>query len=180
MDFTFFAGSKHCSPEKTVWGSDSGLGKRVLLPKGASNTFLVVCMALRRLDKYHHKFFLQGLGRRTKEKLKFQKAPFHKNANPHFPEKRVSGSKKPPFPSPSRWKREFSVKKSPFFYKGRQGESVFPCREQGYLDTKLPFPARVRARGNGTFWAPKPSFPGNGDSGPVWGRECPKNSLETG
>ena len=40
--------------------------------------------------------------------------------NPHFLEKRVSGSKNPLFPSA--WKREFSVKKSPFFYKGTQGK----------------------------------------------------------
>ena len=34
--------------------------------------------------------------------------------NPHFLEKRVSGSKNSHFPS--FWKREFSVKKSPFFF----------------------------------------------------------------
>ena len=77
----------------------------------------------------------------------------------HFLEKRVSGSKNPHFPS---WKREFSVKKSPFFYKGTQGK-------WGFFDRKLPFPGRVRARGNGGFWTPKPSFPLNGDSGPCLG-----------
>ena len=55
-----------------------------------------------------------------------------------------------------------TVQKSPFFYKGTH-------RKWGFLDRKLPFPAFVRARGNGGFWAPKPSFPGNGDSGPCLG-----------
>ena len=92
--------------------------------------------------------------------------------NPHFLEKRDSGSKNPPFPSS--WKREFSVKKSPFFCKGTQ-------RKWGFFDRKLPSAARVRAEGNGGFWTPKPSFPENGDSGPVWGQGnrnlCPNQVL---
>ena len=60
------------------------------------------------------------------------------------------------------WKREFSVQKSPF--------SMCSLVEKwGYLDRKLPFPAFSRTRGNGGFWTPKPSFPGNGDSGPLSG-----------
>ena len=42
-------------------------------------------------------------------------------------------------------------------------------RKWGFLDRKLPFPGLVRARGNGGFWTPKPSFPGNGDSSPCLG-----------
>ena len=63
---------------------------------------------------------------------------------------------------PSFWKREFSHKKSLFLYKGTH-------KKWGFLDRKLPFPAFVRARGNGGLWTPKPSFPGNGDSGPCLG-----------
>ena len=80
--------------------------------------------------------------------------------NPHFLEKRVLGSKNPHFPS--FWTREFSVKKSPF--------STREHMENGEcLDRKLPFPAFARETENWDFWTPKPSFPGNGDSGPCLG-----------
>ena len=73
--------------------------------------------------------------------------------NPHFLEKRVSGSKTPHFPSA--WKREFSVK-----------IPIFPVFPWGFFDRKLPF---LGQGGNGGFWTPKPSFPENGDSGPCLG-----------
>ena len=79
---------------------------------------------------------------------------------PESPFPGVSGSKNPNFPS--FWKREFSVKKSPFFYKGTH-------RKWGVLDRKLPFPAFVRARGNGGFLDPETL----GIRAPVWGRGDP-------
>ena len=89
--------------------------------------------------------------------------------DPHFLEKRVSGSKNPHFPSA--WKREFSVKKkSPFSLC-----SLVEKRE--FLTENSLFQAE---RGNGGFWAPEPSFPGNGDSGPVWGRGNPKLCIAAG
>ena len=60
--------------------------------------------------------------------------------------------------SPRSGKGSFLSKHPLFFCKGTR-------RKWGFLDRKLPFPAFVRARGNGGFWTPKPSFPGNGDSG---------------
>ena len=42
--------------------------------------------------------------------------------NPHLLEKRASGCKKHPLPLGLEKKREFSVQKSPFFYKGTQGK----------------------------------------------------------
>ena len=84
--------------------------------------------------------------------------------NPHFLEKRVSGSKNSHFPS--FWKREFSVKKSSFSYKGTH-------RKWGFLDRKLPFPAFVRARGNGGFGPRNPLFQEMGIRAPVWGRGNP-------
>ena len=66
---------------------------------------------------------------------------------------RVSGSKIPHLSSA--WKREFSVKKSPLFLQGNTGK-------WGFFDRKLPFPGREEM---GDFWTPKPSFPGNRDSG---------------
>ena len=71
--------------------------------------------------------------------------------NPHFLEKRVLGSKNPHFPS----------KKSPF-----------SAREQ-----KTPFSSPCQGGGKWGSWTPKPSFPGNGDSGPVWGQGNRKNNL---
>ena len=68
--------------------------------------------------------------------------------NPHFPKKRVSGSKKTHFPS--FWKREFSVKKSHkslFFLQGNALKIVDFSAEN----------------------SPKPSFPGNRDAGPCLG-----------
>ena len=70
------------------------------------------------------------------------------------------GPKTPISPRPYKgWKREFSVQKIPIFY-------VFPCRKKGIFRQKTPF---SRTRGNGGFWTPKPSLPGNGDSGPCLG-----------
>ena len=47
--------------------------------------------------------------------------------NPHFPEKRVSGSKNPHFPSPSqRLEKGVFGPKIPIFY-------VFPCRKKGFF-----------------------------------------------
>ena len=63
---------------------------------------------------------------------------------------------------PISWKRGFRGPKSPFFYKRTH-------RKWGFFGRKLPFPACVRATGNGGFRAPKPSFPGNGNSGPCLG-----------
>ena len=79
--------------------------------------------------------------------------------NPHFLEKRVSGSKTPISTRPG--KGGF-CQKIPFSLQGNTGK-------WGFLDRKLPFPARVRGKGNGGFWTPKPSFPRNGDSGPCLG-----------
>ena len=80
----------------------------------------------------------------------------HRGPNPHFLEKRVSGSQNPHFPS--FWKREFSAKNSPFLYKGTH-------RKWGFLDRKLPFPAFVRARGYGGFGPRNPLFQEIIDSG---------------
>ena len=80
--------------------------------------------------------------------------------NPHFLEKRVLGSKNPHFPSRlQRLEKGVFGPKIPIFY-------VFPCRKMGIFGPKTPF---SRTRGNGGFWTPKPSFPGNGDSGPGLG-----------
>ena len=67
------------------------------------------------------------------------------------------------FPFPLSLEKGVFGQKSPFFCKGTQ-------RKWAFLDQKLPFPARVRAEGNVGFGTPKPSFPENGDSGPVWGQ----------
>ena len=68
-----------------------------------------------------------------------------------FPGKEGSGSKNPiPHRPHTTWKREFSVKKSPFFYKGTQGK-------WGFFDRTLLFPGRGK-------W-------GDGDSGPCLGSE---------
>ena len=70
-------------------------------------------------------------------------------SEPPFSGEEGSGSKK--LHVPLSWKREFSVKNSPFFCKGTQ-------RKWGFFDRKLPFPARVRVEGHGGFWTPKPSL----------------------
>ena len=73
------------------------------------------------------------------------------------------GFRGPKFPiSPRSGKGSFPSRNPLFFYKGTH-------RKWGFLDRKLPFPARVRAKGSGGFWTPKRSFPGNGDSGPCLG-----------
>ena len=70
----------------------------------------------------------------------------------------VSGSKNPISPRPG--KGSFLSKNPLFSTRGTHGK-------WGSFDRKLPFPARVRAKGKwGVFGTPKPSFPGNGDSGP--------------
>ena len=74
---------------------------------------------------------------------------------------------------PISWKEGFGVQKTPFglvLEKGVFCQKIpFFCKgthgKWGFLDPKLPFPAFVRATGNGGFWTPKQSFPGNGDSG---------------
>ena len=86
--------------------------------------------------------------------------------NPHFLEKRVSGSKGPRFPST--WRKEFSVKNSPFFYKGTQGK-------WGFFDRKLPFPGRGEV---GVFGPRGPLFQEMGVRGPVWGRGHPRASAK--
>ena len=79
--------------------------------------------------------------------------------NPHFLEKRVSGSKNPHFPSPlQRLEKGVFGPKIPIFY-------VFPCRKKGICSQKTPFST---TRGNGSFRTPKPSI-----RAPVWGQGNP-------
>ena len=68
--------------------------------------------------------------------------------NPQNREKRVSGSKKLPFPITS--EKGALSRKIPIFL-------VEPCREMGIFGLKVPFSG---ALGNGSFLTPKPSFPG--------------------
>ena len=75
---------------------------------------------------------------------------------------------KPPFPVALKkgWKREFSVQESPF-------SMCSLAEKKGFFERKLPFPERGEMGG---FRTPKPSFPGNGDSGPCLGRGNRKRS----
>ena len=66
------------------------------------------------------------------------------------------GPKTPISPRPCKgWKREFSVQKSPF-------SMCSLVEKRGFFGQKTPF---SRTKGNGGFWTPKTSFPGNWDSG---------------
>ena len=80
------------------------------------------------------------------------------NPDPHF-QRGLRGPKKTHFPSS--WKREFSVKKSPFF-QGTAGD-------MGSFWQKTPFCGLCEGQENGGFRTPKPSFPGNGGFGPLSG-----------
>ena len=79
--------------------------------------------------------------------------------NPDFVGKRVSRSYNPHFPSS--WNGIFLSKRSPSFYKGTH-------RRWGFFDRKLPFPASVRATGNG-FWDPETLFSRKWGFGPLSG-----------
>ena len=74
----------------------------------------------------------------------------------------------------------------------RQGPEVLFLGKEGFRVQIPPFPfALTQAgkgsflwktlfldEGNGGFWTLTPSFPGNGDSGPVWGRSNPKRKIQ--
>ena len=76
--------------------------------------------------------------------------------NPHFLEKRASGSKNPHFPS--FWKREFSVKKKPFF-----------CKGMGILGPKTPFSSLCKGDGKWGFLDPETLFSRKWGFGPLSG-----------
>ena len=78
--------------------------------------------------------------------------------------------KNPHFPSPSHdtWKREFSVKKSPFSLCSLVEE------ERGFFGGKLPFPGRGEM---GVFGPRNPLFQEMGMRGPVWGRGNAKSKT---
>ena len=84
--------------------------------------------------------------------------------NPHFLQKRVS-------PLPLRLHtgrtREFSVKKSPFPLWSLENKKGFFWTENSLFQDE----------GKSGSWTPKPSFAGNGDSGPVWGRGYQKSQT---
>ena len=89
--------------------------------------------------------------------------------NPHFLEKRVSGSKNPHFPSPlQRLEKGVFGPKIPIFY-------VFPCRKMGIFGPKTPF---SRTRGNGVFGPRNLLFQEMGIRAPVWGRGNPNSGLQ--
>ena len=81
----------------------------------------------------------------------------YRGQNPQHQEKRVSGSKKLPFPKAPE-KGDLS-RKIPIFL-------VEPCREMGIFSLKSPF---FGGLGNGSFLTPKPSFPDFGDFDPCTG-----------
>ena len=84
--------------------------------------------------------------------------------NPHFLEKRVSGSKNPHFPSPLQ-----HIEKGIFY--------VFPCRKKGgFFDRKLPFPERGEM---GVFGPRNPLFQEMEIRAPVWGQGNPKPISDT-
>ena len=90
--------------------------------------------------------------------------------NPHFLEKRVSGSKNPHFPSPL-WRLEKGVfGKNPHFL------WVFPCRKKGFFDRKLPFQERGKM---GVFGARNPLFQEMGIRAPVWNQGNPNTKTRT-
>ena len=80
--------------------------------------------------------------------------------NPHFLKKRVRGPKTPI--SPRSGKGSF-LSKNPLFPTREHIENGDSWTENSLLE------AFVRARGNGGFWTPKLSFPGNGAN---WRSRC--------
>ena len=88
-----------------------------------------------------------------------------------FPGKEDFGVQKTPIPSPlQRVEKGVSVQKSPF-------SMCSLVEKKGILRQKTPF---SRTRGNGGFWTPKPSFPGNGDSGPCLGSGASQHKARSG